>query len=84
MNRDYKVGDLVIFTDKKLQADWGSEEEVSVYGEIGDIIFTSMWMNNEFVYLLRFDIRNNLYVICCKDNQFKSIDHLKFKKWAKG
>jgi len=89
--RDHKVGDWVIFTDKKISATWEKSHKSSLYNKIAKIIYIIM----DSSYLLEFKKNINNYrgnrkgrdghCKWCGGMQFKyAIDHLKFKKWVKG
>jgi len=89
MNRDYKVGDWVIYIDKliaKIVYEYGDRNEFQIYKKLAKIIYIYEKDNN---YLIEFkDIigkDNGLYTRYCEKHQIKSaVDSLKFKKWVKG
>jgi len=99
MNREYQIGDLVVWIVKSYSAYHypQKEYEVSLYGKIAKIIYIDY--NSSYPYLLEFkDYINGHdgnytgkrkgkkdHCWWCKENEIKSAtDHLKFKKWIKG
>jgi len=90
--RDYKIDDWVIYIDKENSNKWKKEFGISLYGKIAKIIYFYFdSTNNNYNYVLEFkeSIRGKGEGIeghCnwCNCFEFKSIDHLKFKKWVKG
>jgi len=91
MKREYKIGDIVIFTDKKY-SDWWEDYDygVSLYKKVAKIIDIDK-RDNHIPYLLEFKEWINSYNEesdekegHCRwvfEKQFKSFDSLKFKKW---
>jgi len=88
MNRDYKIGDWVIFIDKSWSDWWKKGYGIFLYGKIAKIIRID---NNS--HLLEFkehidsipkEQGKNGHCLWSTLNQIKSIDLLKFKKWIKG
>jgi len=93
----YKIGDEIIFTSKEQSNKWKKECRVFLYEKVAKIIyiykFKSFYKDS---YLLEFkDPIGNDYDGGVKrgkkghcswweKTEFKSIDHIKFKKWIKG
>jgi len=94
MNRDYKVGDWVIWINKKQSVYWKEMKGISLYGKLAKIIY----INKYNVFLLEYKDYVGGYSVggysgegkdghCwfCLDEDFElAIDSLKFKKWIKG
>jgi len=93
MNRKFKVGDWVIYTDKEESNSWKEINVVSLYNKIGKIIkinpYTHYflikfkeWINGYHGSILANDSE---YCKWCNKEEFElAINHLKFKKWVKG
>jgi len=94
--REFKVGDWVIYTNKKESDEHKDLCGISLYGELAKVHYIGKFG----LYLLEFKKHikghdgsaqlkkgkgKNGHCIWCFDNEFKlAIDHLKFKKWIKG
>jgi len=91
MNREYKIGDEVIYSNISCSNMWEDWNGNSLYGKIAKIIKIS----NNFCLLEFKENTNSNYdglgegkeghCWWCDKNEFKlAIDHIKFKKWIKG
>jgi len=88
--RDYKIGDWVIWIDKKHSNDWKQYCKITLYKKVAKIIDI-----DDSEYLLEFkehidsgtgwENGKKGHCIWCENHKFKlAINYLKFKKWIKG
>jgi len=94
--REYKVGDIVIWIDKRVSNRQKKEYGVSLYGKLAKIIYIDKPDNLDKEYFLEFKDHikgfggigkvkgKEGHCMWCSFSQIKSVDHLKFKKWVKG
>jgi len=84
----YKIGDWIIYTDKKHSNEWKKTYGISLYGKIGKIIYIDK--NLYWPYTIEFkefinghDGRRKGkkgYCEWCEDKEIISLDQLKLKK----
>jgi len=89
----YKIGDLVIITNKKYSDYWKKSTGISLYGKLAKIINIK---DDDYLFEFKENINghngNNVgeiigrirHCVWGKVYEFKSINSLKFKKWIKG
>jgi len=84
--REFKVGDMVIWTDQKWSKVWEEEYKVYLYGKLAKIIYFDSIINT---YILEFKefinghdgrLGKDGYCKWASRHQIESLDHLKLKK----
>jgi len=89
MNVKYKIGEWIVFTDKKTSDKWKQYHETFLYGKVGKIIVIA---SDSWPYLIEFKefidghsgYGKDGHCRWCRSKEIISLDQLKLKKLLEG